>query len=60
MKYNGIPTHVKLPYGEVEDYTVNITAGAADNCTICPSSLSASGTPQLQIYHGTLLRITWR
>jgi hypothetical protein len=34
--------HVKRSYGEVEDYTVNIVAGAAD--TTAPSSLAASGT----------------
>jgi hypothetical protein len=31
MKYNGIPTPCEaISYGEVEDYTVNIVAGAAD------------------------------
>jgi hypothetical protein len=45
MKYNAIPTQCEaLPYGEVEDYTVNITAGAADTTTSSPSTLSASGT----------------
>jgi hypothetical protein len=33
-----------LPYGEVEDYTVNITAGAADTTAPSTSTLSASGT----------------
>jgi hypothetical protein len=34
-----------LTYGEVEDYTVNITAGAADTTApSAPSTLSASGT----------------
>jgi hypothetical protein len=50
-----------LPYGEVEDYTVNITAGAADTTAPSASTLSASGTTTTtKIYHGTLLRITWR
>ena len=46
MKYNAIPTQCEaLPYGEVEDYTVNITAGAADTTApSAPSTLSASGT----------------
>jgi hypothetical protein len=35
MKYNGFQLHV-ISYGEVEDYTVNIVAGAAD--TTAPSS----------------------
>jgi hypothetical protein len=57
MKYNGIPTQCEAIYGEVEDYTVNIAAGAADNRPSCPSSLAASGTTtQLQIYHGTHFR----
>ena len=31
MKYNGVPTSCEaFSYGEVEDYTVNITAGVAD------------------------------
>ncbi len=31
MKYNGLPTSCEsFQYGEVEDYTVNITAGSAD------------------------------
>ena len=31
MKYNGAPTSCEtFPYGEVEDYTVNIVAGVAD------------------------------
>jgi hypothetical protein len=52
--------HVKLSYGEVEDYTVNIVAGAADTTApAAPSSLAASGTTtQLQIYHGAHLQIT--
>jgi hypothetical protein len=43
MKYNGIPTPCEaISYGEVEDYTVNIVAGAAD--TTAPCSIAASGT----------------
>ncbi|WP_296618360.1 GEVED domain-containing protein [Marivirga sp.] len=42
MKYNGIPTSCEsFSYGEVEDYTVNITTGTPEECTI-PTSLSAS------------------
>jgi hypothetical protein len=45
MKYNGIPTPCEATYGEVEDYTVNIVAGAADTTApAAPSSLAASGT----------------
>jgi hypothetical protein len=46
MKYNGIPTPCEaISYGEVEDYTVNIVAGAADTTApAAPSSLAASGT----------------
>lgn len=48
MKYNGIPTQCEaFSYGEVEDYNVNITAGAADTTApSAPSSLTASGTTQ--------------
>ncbi|MAM17627.1 MAG: M4 family metallopeptidase [Christiangramia sp.] len=48
MKYNGIPTQCEsFSYGEVEDYTVNIQAGAADTqAPTAPSSLTASGTTQ--------------
>lgn len=42
MKYNGIPTACEsFSYGEVEDYTVNITTGTPEECTI-PSSLATS------------------
>ena len=46
MKYNAIPTQCEaFSYGEVEDYTVNIAAAAADTTApSTPSSLSASGT----------------
>jgi hypothetical protein len=41
MKYNGIPTPCEaISYGEVEDYTVNIVAGAADTTAPAPSKLS--------------------
>jgi len=42
MKYNGVPTACEsFSYGEVEDYTVNITEGAPEVCTV-PTSLTAS------------------
>ncbi|MGM0581417.1 MAG: GEVED domain-containing protein [Bacteroidota bacterium] len=42
MKYNGVPSPCEsFSYGEVEDYTVNITTGSPEVCTV-PSSLSAS------------------
>jgi Zn-dependent metalloprotease len=46
MKYNGVPTSCEaFSYGEVEDYSVNITGGAADTTSpSAPSSLTASGT----------------
>jgi len=46
MKYNGIPTACEaFSYGEVEDYAVNITAGAPDTTApSAPTSLIASGT----------------
>jgi hypothetical protein len=40
MKYNGIPTPCEISYGEVEDYTVNIVAGAADTTPSCSIKLS--------------------
>ncbi len=46
MKYNGIPTACEsFSYGEVEDYTVNISADAPEVCTI-PTSLSTSSIAQ--------------
>jgi len=46
MKYNGIPTACEaISYGEVEDYTVNLTAGSADtSAPTAPTTLAASGT----------------
>jgi Zn-dependent metalloprotease/chitodextrinase len=46
MKYNGISTACEtFSYGEVEDYTVTITAGAADTTApTAPTNLSASAT----------------
>ncbi len=44
MKYNGIPTACEtFDYGEVEDYTVNLVAAAADTeAPTAPSNLKAS------------------
>lgn len=48
MKYNAIPTACEaFPYGQVEDYTVNIQAATADTTApTTPTSLGASGTTQ--------------
>lgn len=48
MKYNGVPTSCEaFSYGQVEDYTVNIQAAAADTTApSAPTSLTASGTTQ--------------
>jgi hypothetical protein len=47
-----------ISYGEVEDYTVNIVAGAADTTANCSIKLLLERLPQLQIYHGAHLQIT--
>lgn len=46
MKYNAIPTSCEaFSYGQVEDYTINITAATADTTApTAPTSLAASGT----------------
>lgn len=46
MKYNGIPTACEaIQYGQVEDYTVNLTAASTDTTApTAPTSLAASGT----------------
>lgn len=46
MKYNGTPTTCEqFQYGEVEDYTVNLTTQAADTTApTAPTNLAASGT----------------
>jgi chitodextrinase len=48
MKYNGVPTSCEaFSYGQVEDYTINIQAAAADTTApSAPTSLTASGTTQ--------------
>ncbi|CAM4435519.1 M4 family metallopeptidase [Flavobacterium terrigena] len=48
MKYNGIPTACEaFQYGQVEDYTVNLTTGTVDTTApSAPTSLTASGTSQ--------------
>jgi hypothetical protein len=43
IQWNSTPCEA-ISYGEVEDYTVNIVAGAADTTAPAPSSLAASGT----------------
>jgi len=55
MKYNAIPTSCEaISYGEVEDYTVNIAAGAADTTApTIPANLAASGTTT------TATNLTW-
>ena len=46
MKYNAVPTSCEaIAYGEVEDYTVNLTAGTSDTTApSAPASLAAAGT----------------
>jgi chitodextrinase len=48
MKYNGVPTSCEaFSYGQVEDYTINIQAAAADTTApSAPTNLAASGTTQ--------------
>lgn len=47
MKYNGIPTACEtFPYGQVEDYTVNLIAGTSDTTPPTAPTLTASGTTQ--------------
>jgi endonuclease I/chitodextrinase len=48
MKYNAIPTSCEaIPYGQVEDYTVNVIAGTADTTApSAPTALVASATTQ--------------
>lgn len=55
MKYNAIPTSCEaIPYGQVEDYSVNIVAGTADTTApSAPTALTASGTTQ------TTTTLTW-
>ncbi|MEZ5040985.1 MAG: M4 family metallopeptidase [Saprospiraceae bacterium] len=56
MKYNGIPTACEtFTYGEVEDYSVNITTGGGGDtqAPTAPSGLAASGTTQ------TSTNLTW-
>lgn len=53
MKYNAIPDACgTFSYGEVEDYTVNITSGGTVTCT-APSSLSVSNITE------TTATLTW-
>lgn len=46
LKYNAIPTACEaIPFGQVEDYSVTITAATSDTISpTTPTSLSASGT----------------
>ena len=48
MKYNGIPTSCEaIPYGQVEDYSVNIVNATTDTTApTAPTTLVASGTTQ--------------
>jgi hypothetical protein len=51
MKYNGIPTQCEtFTYGEVEDYTVNITGATADTqAPTAPTSLAASNVAETSV-----------
>jgi chitodextrinase len=55
MKYNGTPTQCEtFSYGEVEDYTVNISQATADTqAPSAPTNLSASATTE------TTTTLTW-
>ncbi|MEQ8903956.1 GEVED domain-containing protein [Ekhidna sp.] len=55
MKYNGIPTSCEsFQYGEVEDYTVNITGGGGDTeAPTAPTNLTASNVTE------TTLTLNW-
>ncbi len=55
MKYNGVPTSCEtFQYGEVEDYTVNLSGAAADTqAPTVPASLSTSNVTN------TTLTLNW-
>ncbi|MEZ4858066.1 MAG: GEVED domain-containing protein [Flavobacteriaceae bacterium] len=55
MKYNAIPTSCEtFTYGEVEDYTVNLTAGSGDTqAPTTPTNLTASNVAE------TSLTLSW-
>jgi hypothetical protein len=54
MKYNAVPTSCEtFSYGEVEDYTVNITAAADTQAPTAPGNVTASGITQ------TSANISW-
>jgi chitodextrinase len=46
MKYNGVPTACEaISYGQVEDYSINISSAATDNTVpTAPTNLTATGT----------------
>jgi hypothetical protein len=47
MKYNGIPTACEMfSYGEVEDYTINITTGGGPTCTNVTLTLKLDNYPE--------------
>jgi chitodextrinase len=50
MKYNGTPTSCEsFTYGQVEDYTVNITAGAKESTMIINNTISLYPNPTSSI-----------